>query len=281
MTHLRVIPLVAGECLNLGALTERGAAWRVRTYGAGFALLLHPTRGPVLFDTGYSARVVASMRRWPGVLYGLLTPVRLDARQTAAAQLARLGFVADEVREIIVSHLHADHVGGLRDFGAAQFSLDTETYTAVEQLRGVAAIRKAFMPELLPEDFGARLRPLEFLPAPAGLSPFTVAADVFGDGSAYAVQVPGHAAGMIALIVRSSAGAVLDGDGAGLTLLASDAAWSVRALREGLEVHPLARVVFDDAAAERRSAAHLREWLLDHPRARVIVSHDAPELANA
>ncbi len=277
MTYLRVVPLTAGECLNVSALTQRGAAWRVQTYPAGFALLLHPTRGPVLFDTGYSARVVAAMRRWPGVLYGLLTPVRLDPRQTAAAELARLGFAATEVRDVIVSHLHADHVGGLRDFGAARFHLDPAAYRPLRGLRGVAAIRKAFMPELLPDDFEARLQPLVFQPAPPGLSPFPVAADVFGDGSAYAVQVPGHAAGLIALIVRTTPQAALDGDGAELTLLASDAAWSVRGLREGLEVHPLARIVFDDVAAERRSAGQLRGWLQAHPRARLIVSHDAPE----
>lgn len=277
MTHLRVIPLAAGECLNISALTQRGAAWRVQTYPAGFALLLHPLLGPVLFDTGYSARVQASMRRWPGVLYGLLTPVRLDPRETALSQLARLGYAANEVGEVIVSHLHADHVGGLRDFGAARFTLDAATYAPLRDLRGVAAIRKAFMPELLPDDFEARLQPLDFQPAPPGLSPFAVAADVFGDGSAYAVKVPGHAAGMIALIVRTTPEAVLDGDGAGLMLLAADAAWSVRGLREGLEVHPLARVIFDDAAAERRSAEALRVWLLAHPLAGVFVSHDAPE----
>ncbi|MDV6375214.1 MBL fold metallo-hydrolase [Deinococcus arenicola] len=278
MTHMRVIPLAAGECLNISALTQRGAAWRVQTYPAGFALLLHPSRGPVLFDTGYSERVVLSMRRWPGVLYGLLTPVRLDVRETAAAQLARLGFASDEVKEVIVSHLHADHVGGLRDFGAARFHLDAGAYAPLRDLRGVAAIRKAFMPELLPGDFEARIEPLDFRPAPPGLSPFPLAADVFGDGSAYAVKVPGHAAGMIALIVRTTPDAVLDGDGAGLMLLAADAAWSVRGLRQGLEVHPLARVVFDDAQAERRSAEGLREWLFNHPRAGVFVSHDLPEV---
>lgn len=277
MTHLRVIPLAAGECLNLSALTTRGAPWRVQTYPAGFALLLHPARGPALFDTGYSARVPAAMRRWPGALYGLLTPVRLDSRETAAATLARLGFAADEVETVIVSHLHADHVGGLRDFRAARFHLDSGAYAPLRGLRGVAAIRKAFMPELLPEDFEDRMQPLEFRPAPPGLSPFALAADVFGDGSTYAVQVPGHSAGMIALIVRTAPNADLQGDGSGLTLLASDAAWSVRALRDGLDVHPLARVVFDDTAAERQSAERLREWLLAHPRARVIVSHDAPE----
>ena len=124
MSAVRVVPLSAGACLNIAALTERGAAWHVRAYPAGFALLLHPARGAVLFDTGYSFRVPALMRRWPGLLYGLITPVRLRPWQTPLAHLARLGITAQDVRHLIVSHLHADHVGALRDFPAATFHLD-------------------------------------------------------------------------------------------------------------------------------------------------------------
>ena len=279
MTAVPVIPLSAGECLNVAALTERGAAWRVRAYPAGFALLLHPLRGAVLFDTGYAPRVRRLMRRWPGVLYGLITPVRLQAHQTALAQLARLGMVADDVKHLIVSHLHADHVGALRDFPAATFHLDAGVYPPLRKLKGLRAVRRAFLPELLPPDFSARSQLLDYHSAPPGFAPFERVADVFGDGSVYALPVPGHAPGMIALVLRTRETAALDGDGAGLTLLASDAAWTVRALREGGEVHPLARLAFWSVQEERRSREALKTWLEAHPRARVIVSHDRPEPA--
>ncbi|GBF06345.1 Zn-dependent hydrolase GumP [Deinococcus aerius] len=274
---VRVVPLVAGECLNIAALTERGASWRVRAYPAGFALLRHPERGPMLFDTGYGPGVLRAMRRWPGVLYGLVTPVRLSAEETVPAHLARHGLTPGDIRDVIVSHLHADHVGALRDLPQARFHLDPGAYAPLRRLQGVRAVRRAFLPDLLPPDFGARIQPLDFRPAPPGLAPFERAADVFGDGSVYALPVPGHAPGMVALVVRTRAGARMEGDGSGLTLLASDAAYSVRGLREGREVHPLTRLVFFDPARERLSRRRLGEWLRTHPRARVIVSHDEPE----
>lgn len=280
-TTVQVVPLRAGECFSFAAITGRGEPWRVKSFPAGFALIVHPVRGPVLFDTGYSPRVGHLMRRWPGVLYGLVTPVRLDERETAAAQLARLGWAASDLRAIIVSHLHADHVGALRDFPHARFLLDAPAYTALRDLRGVRAVRRAFLPELLPEDFEARLEPLDFQPAPAGLAPFHEAADVFGDDSVLALRVPGHAPGMIALLARTTPGAGWAGDGAGLTLLAADAAWSVQALRRGVEVHPLGRLAFWDAGQEALSARHLRAWLAAHPQAQVIVSHDVPEISAA
>ncbi|WP_019586239.1 MBL fold metallo-hydrolase [Deinococcus apachensis] len=274
---VQVVPLIAGECLNIAALTERGASWRVRAYPAGFALLRHPVHGPVLFDTGYGPRVLRAMRRWPGVLYGLVTPVRLLAEETVPAHLARYGLTPGDIRNVIVSHLHADHVGALRDLPQARFHLDPGAYAPLRSLQGVRAVRRAFLPDLLPPDFGARIQALEFRPAPPGLAPFERAADVFGDGSAYALPVPGHAPGMVALVVRTGVGAPLEGDGTGLTLLAGDVAYSVRGLRGGREVHPLTRLVFFDPAQERLSRRRLGEWLRNHPRARVIVSHDAPE----
>lgn len=268
-----VIPLAAGECLNVAALTQWGAAWRVQAYPAGFALLLHPS-GPVLLDTGYGPQVPRLMRRWPGVLYGLITPVRLAAGGTAAAQLARMRLEIRSIKTVIVSHLHADHVGDLRAFPAARFVLDGTAYPPLRGLRGLRAVRRAFLPELLPPDFEARTDALAFAPAPAWLAPFAEAADVFADQSVWAVRVPGHAPGMIALVVREAA----TGEGGSeWTLLATDAAWNVRALREGGEVHPLARIAFFDVQQERRSRQQLQAWLALHPRARVIVSHDVPE----
>ena len=275
---VQVIPLQAGECFNFAAITGRGEPWRVKSFPAGFTLLVHPERGPVLFDTGYSSLVMRLMRRWPGVLYGLVTPVKLDERDTAKAQLARLGWSAADIREIVVSHLHADHVGALREFPQARFLLDAPAFTALRELRGVKAVRRAFLPELLPDDFAARMQPLLFSPAPVGVAPFTEVADVFGDNSVLAVRVPGHAPGMIALITRTHPQATWNGDGTGLTLLAADAAWSVRALREGIPVHPLGRLAFWNVAQEAESARKLREWLTTHPNAQVIVSHDAPEV---
>ena len=279
MTAVRVIPLSAGECLNIAALTERGAAWRIQAYPAGFALLLHPTRGAVLFDTGYSSRVPALMRRWPGVLYGLITPVRLQPQQTALAQLARWGITARDVRHLIISHLHADHVGGLRDFPAATFHLDGQAYPPLRPLKGLRAVRRAFLPELLPPDVEARSQALTFEAAPPAFAPFERVADVFGDGSVYALPVPGHAPGMIALLSRTQETAALDGDGSGLTLLASDAAWTTKAARTGEEGHPLSNLLFWDVNEGRRSREKLRDWLAAHPRTRVIVSHDQPEPA--
>ncbi|MFC6660432.1 MBL fold metallo-hydrolase [Deinococcus multiflagellatus] len=234
MSAVRVIPLQAGDCLNLAALTERGAPWRLQAYPAGFSLLLHPVHGPVLFDTGYGESVVRAMRRWPGVLYGLVTPVRLHPQATARAQLAVMGFAPQDVRHIIVSHLHADHVGAAR-LSARHVS------SGPRRLRNAAGAARpeGRAPGLSARGPARRFRgPCPLVAVPGGapdLAPFAQVADVFGDSSVWAVPLPGHAPGMVGLLVPEAQG---------LSVLAADAAWSVRAAREARPPHPLARAAF-------------------------------------
>ncbi len=260
--------LSAGHCLQLEAITRRGAPWRAMRYPAGFALLQHPTRGPVLFDTGYAPRVATLCRAWPARLYALVTPMRIGPQDSAAARLQALGISPEAVREVIVSHFHADHVGGLRDFPNATFRFAPEAHLALRGLTGLRAVRRAYLPDLLPPDFDLRAEPLrdkDWQPTPPDLAPFTRAHDLFGDGSAWAVPIPGHAPGQIALVIRTPTGRAL---------LLADGAWSTAALREGAPPHPLATLAFSDPQAERRSFRLLSEFLRRHPDVRAHASHD-------
>ncbi|PYE56556.1 MBL fold metallo-hydrolase [Deinococcus yavapaiensis] len=262
---MNVTWLAAGYCLNIEALTRRGAPWRVARYPAGFALLRHPERGAVLFDTGYHPRFHEATARWPYKAYALLTPVRVREHESAAAQIARLGVAPTDVREVIVSHFHADHLGGLKDFPRATFRFHPDAYETVRGKSGMEAVRRGFLPDLLPDDFEARSEALTGeTDLPSAFAPFTRGFDVFGDESAWAVNVPGHAAGQIALIVRGDRGSVL---------LAADSAWSTRALRDKAGPHKLAERLFADPAEEKRSFARVSDFMARHPDALVLPSH--------
>lgn len=83
-------------------------------------LLIEAPDGLVLVDTGFGLEDVAR----PGETLarpfrGLVRPV-LDADETAARQVERLGFRRDDVRHVVLTHLDVDHAGGLRDFPSAQ-----------------------------------------------------------------------------------------------------------------------------------------------------------------
>jgi glyoxylase-like metal-dependent hydrolase (beta-lactamase superfamily II) len=106
-------------------------------------LLIETERGLVLVDTGFGLDDIAEQRqslvrafllpppRGDGAETGklerarrrhthLLIRARLDPDETAERQVARLGYSAADVADIVLTHLDLDHAGGLRDFPAAR-----------------------------------------------------------------------------------------------------------------------------------------------------------------
>jgi glyoxylase-like metal-dependent hydrolase (beta-lactamase superfamily II) len=74
----------------------------------------------VLIDTGLGLQDVANPRgRLSRFFLALLRP-EFREEMTARRQIERLGFVADDVRHIILTHLDFDHAGGLDDFPHAK-----------------------------------------------------------------------------------------------------------------------------------------------------------------
>jgi glyoxylase-like metal-dependent hydrolase (beta-lactamase superfamily II) len=79
-------------------------------------LLVETDAGLVLVDTGFGLRDVAQPRaRLSPFFLALLKPA-FRAEMTARRQIEQLGFRAEDVRHIVLTHLDFDHAGGLDDF---------------------------------------------------------------------------------------------------------------------------------------------------------------------
>lgn len=86
-------------------------------------LLVETDAGLVLVDTGFGLQDVrAPTRRLSAFFLALLSP---DFREdmTAIRQVEALGFSADDVRHIVLTHLDFDHAGGISDFPRARLHL--------------------------------------------------------------------------------------------------------------------------------------------------------------
>lgn len=261
---------VAGYCTHPGRVTRPDASWRPLRFPALFGVIEHPHAGVVLVDTGYAPRFAEATARMPARLYRLLTPMTLGRGETAVERLAARGIAAGDVRTIVVTHFHADHVAGLRDFPRARIVFAASAWRAVERLRGLGAVRRAYLPALLPDDFHARADALDDVrairPLPPALAPFDRGVDVLGDGTLWGVPLPGHATGQLGLF--------LDAAGAGPTLIAADAAWHSASIRRPHGLHPLARLLSPDHRAWRATLDRLHE-LASGQAVRVVPLHCA------
>jgi glyoxylase-like metal-dependent hydrolase (beta-lactamase superfamily II) len=269
MTQVDLTLLAAGYCTQSEHILFRNGASRTIRFPALFALIRHPTQGAILFDTGYTARFFQETAHLPYRLYRLATPVYLQPEETAIRQVATYGVDAEDVRHIIISHFHADHICGLRDFPQARFFYFADALIAVQKLRGLYAVRAGFLPGLLPADFIARAQPLsqaQLHPLPPAFSPFEKGLDLFSDGSLVAVRLPGHAPGQMGLFVQSVEARYF---------LAADAVWHSRAYRENILPHGIVRLIFHDWRAYCTSFAQVCALHRLQPAVRIIPSHCA------
>ncbi|MDF2936495.1 MAG: fold metallo-hydrolase [Paenibacillaceae bacterium] len=256
----------AGYCRHPEFFTIRGGSWRAVPFPAGFALIRHPQQGYILFDTGYSRRFVEETKRLPQLLYRMITPVTFREEDSAVCQLKRLGIGAEEIGYVVLSHFHADHTAGLRDFPNARFIYKQEGYAAVKKLSPFAAVKAGYLSGLLPGDFEERSGFMEDTAPyrlPVGF-PFAGGYDLFGDGSLVAVDLPGHAAGQTGLLLRTA-----DGE----YFLCADAVWSSRAFRENRRPHAAARIIMADAGEYGESFRRLIRLHKEFPQLRIVPSH--------
>ncbi len=259
---------VAGHCLSFSAATFKDGPWKPERYPAICALIRHPEHGDAVFDTGYSRAFHEATKRLPNRMYSIATPVRLKTGESLAEQLRADGINPENIASVVLSHLHADHVGGLRDFPNARIIVDAAGSDALTRLKGFRAVRKGFIRELLPDDFDARRsgilhrRQVRLEPE---MEPFRVGYDLFGDGSLVAVYLHGHAFGQVGLLYE-------DMD-RGRTFLCADAAWSRRAIRENVGPGLLGYFAVDDRRETDGNLRRLHELHASNPSLRIVPSH--------
>jgi glyoxylase-like metal-dependent hydrolase (beta-lactamase superfamily II) len=266
--------LEVGHCRHPEWITIRGGGWRVCQFPALVVLILHPEVGPILYDTGYAERFETATTPFPERLYRWVTPVTLPPRQRLVEQLRGYGLEPGDIRLVLISHMHADHIAGLRDLPRARFIALRADIDAVRHLGRVAGVRRAFLPALLPPDFGARLDYADDRPARAlgrGWEPFADGFDVIGDGSLMAIPLPGHSAAQMGLAIRASDGR--------RCLLAADACWSARAFRERRLPSIFARPLMHDWQAYRHTLDSLGALAQAHPDLHIVPSHCAASIA--
>lgn len=103
-----------------------------------YCLLIETDDGLVLVDTGIGrqdydspSRLMRLFQDWVGL--------RGDMKETAAFQIEELGYETNDVTDVVLTHLHLDHDGGLPDFPSAEVHIYHAEYAAGMDRRGVMA----------------------------------------------------------------------------------------------------------------------------------------------
>jgi glyoxylase-like metal-dependent hydrolase (beta-lactamase superfamily II) len=160
--------------------------------------------GLVLFDAGADRAVATD----PGYHGDRITAFfnrhifrwHIELEDTLTTQLERAGYAASDVRTVVASHLHADHVGCIAEVPQADLYAAAD---GLEYMRHGDHPERHFVFRNHIEIPGARWHEIPFAPTedPA-LAPFTEAYDLMGDGSLMVLPTPGHIEGCVSMLVR-------------------------------------------------------------------------------
>jgi len=229
MKRCRLKILSCGNCSHPEIMTRKDASFKIADFPSYVGLIEHPDEGVILFDTGYDPAFLQATQPFPERLYRWMTPVHLNKGDSAVEQLEKLEYSEDDVRAVIISHFHGDHVAGLHHFKNAKLFCSKAGHGYINQLSRFTKVRRGILSSLLPNDLEYRAQYFEHsasLSLPKEFHPFTDAVDLFGDGSLLAVELPGHCPGHWGLALRTEQDRFV--------FLIADAAWSIKAVENNV-----------------------------------------------
>lgn len=163
-------------------------------------LVRHP-KGDLLVDVGNSSHFSderGTSSFFPGLLQKIFQAGGTVVA-TAPEALRKVGEEPSLLKAIVLSHVHADHAGGIIDLPKTPVVLSPEeiAFSASQKDRGGFAVLRAHALAL-----EGRSKPIEFTPTP--YENFDQSADYYGDGSVVFVPLFGHTPGSIGTFVNRS-----------------------------------------------------------------------------
>ena len=175
------------------SLLQTGAPATPTTVPVGFYVVRHP-KGNVLFDTGNNDRILTDDKYW-GNFMGM-NPVRTPD-VAIDVQLQKIGLKPDDIKYVVVGHMHLDHGGNVGKFPKSTLVVQKDE------------IRNAFWPEpgtagpYIPGDF-MMLRNDPGGPLANRYPMIQLAGDLdlFADNSMVVKRWVGHTPGSQMMIVR-------------------------------------------------------------------------------
>jgi glyoxylase-like metal-dependent hydrolase (beta-lactamase superfamily II) len=217
----------------------------------------HP-QGRLLIDAGVARDVQDHLKTIPWLMRTLAS---FTLKEPTVDALAARGIKPGDLRAIVLTHSHWDHVSGLADLR------DVPVWITSEELAHARS-----------DDEGGKLyRQLEaqgplllhdLIFDRGAYGPFAASHDFFGDGTVVLVPMPGHTPGSVGVFVNLPSGKRF--------LIIGDTSWTKEGVDWPAEKPWLARRMVDfDAAGVREQLVLLHQLQRANPNLIIVPAHDA------
>ena len=234
------------------AALQMGATGNIDWAPVSFYVIKHP-KGTIMFDTGNNDKTITDPDGWWGPLakgFGL----KMTKDDAIPVQLGKIGVKPDDIKYVVVGHLHLDHGGNVGQFKNSTLIAQDDEFKA------------AWWPDVgyslyyIPGDF-ADTKSMKTIRLNGDL-------DLFGDGSVRIFRGRGHTQGSQFMVVRLAK--------TGPAILTSDCVYLTENLDKNL-IPPIPGTY--DPSAAYQTYSHIRQ-IRDTENAKLFIGHD-PELFKA
>jgi glyoxylase-like metal-dependent hydrolase (beta-lactamase superfamily II) len=160
-----------------------------------YAWAVETDEGILVVDTGETARTSEPgyFPRWHPY-YRLAVRFDVTPEQEIGPQLLKLGIRPEDVRTVVLTHLHTDHAGGLHHLPTSEILVSDEELRIA---KGAAGRLRGYLPNRWPDWF----QPKSIRFGEPGFGPFLRCQRIASGGDVVMVPTPGHTPGHVSAIV--------------------------------------------------------------------------------
>ncbi|KAI0344769.1 Metallo-hydrolase/oxidoreductase [Trametopsis cervina] len=222
----------------------------------------HPTEGDALFDLGVRKHVEGyppSLQDEPRTYFDAV------CEEDVTDHLKKGGVDPANIRNIFLSHLHWDHTGDATPFTSATLTISAEAKTLLET--NVYPKNPEGSIPAFPEGNAITYVNFESTTSRPVIAPFVTferGIDIYGDGSLYMVDTPGHYPGHYSLVARVAPDSFL--------FMAADLCHNRLCYAPGHRI--LSKLNYADVETARKSAQRLAALNREVDNVVVILAHE-------
>lgn len=250
----------SGFCFANNKYIENGNKSKQVKHYALWSIFKEPD-GYTVFDTGYAYRHYELTKKFPYSLYNKFTKAIIEEGKSAIDILKAKGIEEKEVKRVIISHFHGDHIGGLIDFPNAEFWCTKEAYNHIKNFPDYFAVSKGYLKKLIPADFEDRVFFIEDELEKTENSQFKKSWK-WKFSNAHLHYLPGHARGQIGIHL-------LDNN----IFFVADGAWTTNAFRNKSYPHPMVRLLADNWSELKDTIDRLHHFSKKNPNVDLVPTH--------
>lgn len=217
-----------GYCTNNLKLIFKKHKREIKKFPAGVFLIKQPKEGYILFDTGYNTEIYNL--GWKGKIYNLFNPTYILKQDQINIQLEKEGIKCSEIKHLILTHLHPDHIGCIKYFENSKITISEEAFNTYKKNK----LRYLIFDRLLPEWFEERLTIISDNKLKENKNKYFSYYDLFGDKSMLLTKVNGHAKGQLGCLIENK------------LFLGADSSWGNKFVGEAKKFRIFPRLIQSD-----------------------------------